>query len=45
MEKNIWTDCERNEDVLLIVKEEEANIQYKMERLPELVTSCVGAAF
>jgi hypothetical protein len=44
MEKIIWTDCVRNEDVSHRVKEER-NIVHAIERRPTgLVTSCVGTA-
>jgi hypothetical protein len=46
MEKNIWTDHVRNEEVLLRVKEQR-NILHEISkgRLTGLVTFCVETAF
>ena len=44
LEKIIWTDCVRNEEVLLRVKQD-GNILHSVEiRLTGLVTCCVGTA-
>jgi hypothetical protein len=46
MEKIIWTDHVRNEDVLEIIREER-NILHRVKRgrFSGLFTSCVGTAF